>query len=245
MGACVSCNNRSRSEMSSTALEKKSKLLSECQDSRPSFTSLLPKESVGTNCPDVRKASYYHLQNQQDYQNSQIQENTPALPTNFKKMLHTSVVQKDIEKPILSEKCQFSHNTPTSPDTQSPESTLALKPSISLPPLRLEMSGSYEALGHGRSKPPQRMQSEPSIGRPNLISSYSAPPRRNSMVSYSAPPSRRQSVSEIQLEMALSPIRFTSHAKVTPPVKRKKTMGKLFSSLSRKKEVKQMAVQDS
>jgi len=244
MGACVSCNSRTRTEMQSSDLERKTKLLSECKNTftpTGGTTSLL-KQSAGTEWTDVRDDSSGRLKkNQQDYQNTQLQETMPSLQA----MVNTSAAQRNIESPLHKPKFDLkkSHSPKSTSTNLDIRRTLSLRSSISFPPLHSEVSD-CGALYVSNSKPPQRMQSEPSIGRPILLGSQSEPPCAHHLVCHSAPPSRTQSVSDIQLEIARTPLLFTKPKKVPPPSKRKSAMDKFLSFSRNKGGVKDKVAQD-
>jgi len=230
MGArCASCNSRSRAELRSSDCQRPIKHEDECWNTNtPTVVStLLPKQSYNSAGSNPRDDSSKPKQTQQDCQNTQSQETMPSAPTIVSDRIQPTAesennnIQSTLHKPmILGDESQFSDGTSTG---ECQQSIYALKSSIYFVPLTSE-------------KPPQRMQSEPSIGRPSLNRSHSAPSKRNGIVSYSAPPTRHQSVSEIQLEMAIAPLRFSAPAKTPPPSNRRTSIGKLFTSFSRKKE---------
>lgn len=238
MGAkCASCSNRSRTDLPSSDCQRPSK----CQvtNTPAGNTKVLPKQSykvAGSNTKDSGELK----QTQQYYQNKQSQETLPSAHN-----LLSNNIQSAVESEINN--TESTVHEPMNPDEGVPflqgnltsrcqQSIPQIKSSISLELPGSGVYGTDEAL-YWESEPPKRMQSEPSIGR----SSFQ---RTNSMPSYIRQPTRHQSVSEIQLEMAMAPLRFSAPAKTPTPTNRRTTIGMLFSPFSRKKEGEHNKVED-
>jgi len=243
MGAkCVSCNSKSRADYRSGDCQRPSK----CQNTNtPAVnTKVLPKQSYKVAGSNAQNDSDEVKQTQQDYQNKQSQETMPSAP---------NILSNNIQSAVESgnNHTESTVNEPVNPGEEVPflRSTLSNRCQQSIPQIKSSIhfeppgSGVYDT-EHWKSKPPKRMQSEPSIGRSSLHRANSMPAYRQSTETYSAPPTRHQSVSEIQLEMAMAPLRFSAPAKTPPPSTRRTTIGMLFSSFSRKKEGERNKAED-
>jgi len=237
MGAkCGGCSCRSRTDFSSDC-QRPSKY--QVTNTPTVNTKMLPKQSykvAGSNPNDSGELK----QTQQYYQNKQSQETMPSAH---------NILSNNIQSAVESENnnTESTVHEPKNPDEDVPflRGTLNNRCQQSIP--QIKSSIYFEQTGSGvdgtdqelywESKPPKRMQSEPSIGRSSLQ-------RTNSMSSYRRVPTRHQSVSEIQLEMARAPLRFSAPAKTPTPTNRRTTFGMLFSPFSRKKEGERNKVED-
>jgi len=246
MGAkCVSCNSKSRADYRSSDCQRPSK----CQNTKtPTVnTKVLPKQSYKVAGSNAKADSSELYQTQQDYQNKQSQETTPSASNILSNNIQSAVesgnnhTESTVHEPLNpGEEVPFLRSTL---NNRCQQSIPQIKSSIYFEPLGSGVYGTDQAL-YWESKPPQRMQSEPSIGRSSLHRANSMPSYRRVTETCTAPPTRHQSVSEIQLEMAMTPLRFSIPAKTPPPPNRRSTIGKLFSSFSRKKEIERNKAED-
>lgn len=259
MGAsCASCNFKTQTDLPSGDDQTASRNSTQCLTaSDPNVqTRLLPRQSYNSAGTNLREDNIDLKQKKQGNQNTHSKEIMPSALSTLSRV--SEMIDRDkpdtrsaTQKPTLVGNNTHGLNG-TSENSQCFENQQVihtLESSINFFPLRSEVFGTNtieQELLFGKPKTPQRMHSEPSVGRLNILCTKSSPtPRRNIKVSYSNPPTRRQSVSDIQLEMARNPMQFSTRSKTPPPSPRRTTMSKLlFSFAINKKEHRKVGSQD-